>query len=90
VLPLLLLIAAAGWDAYFYQANGWSDRETTPAATPSSPRPASQDSTVANAPATIVPSRDTTSSAPQERAIADAPETAKSAPGTVETHRLSR
>ncbi len=71
--------AAAGWGAYFYQANGRSGRETTPAATRSSPPPASQDTAVSTAPATIVPPRDTTSTAPQERTTAEAPESAKTA-----------
>lgn len=51
----------------------------TPAATRSSPPPASQDTAVSTAPATIVPPRDTTSTAPQERTTAEAPESAKTA-----------
>lgn len=70
MLPLLLLIAAVGWGAYLYQANGRRIRETTTDSIVPLPRPASPGGSVADA----------LSSAPQERPIADAPATAKRAP----------
>lgn len=79
VVPLLLLIAALGWGAYVYQANGRRIRETTADAIVSLPRPASPGSSVADA----------TSSAPRERAIADAPATAKITPVTDSLQNVS-